>query len=495
MSVTRAGELLEQVQRVAWDLAFALPEARGVRLRSARAAAERDIHRTSPHGLGSRGLDREELGWQLRRLDTRETLPLPPAGRERLETAGVVGRALLAGWPGLAAAAGHALTAVPLDPGPRDVLVRSSLDRVSGWGAQAEPDARLRRMGELLGAVADLLAGEPRAVGAGDVEDAFRARSRILATVETAARWTSATVAMWGADRAGMASDFERLGARAHDAVTHPPGQRSGGLDDVTAVTRDDPTLAGAVARWRLATREAVDPAAAAGSSRGVQAAAADLGLVATWCAVMAGRDGVLPAAQAARVRGRCVAAGEAWSAAAAPWTAVRAGGAMREEQTLASLDLRQHLQQAALAGAVDLASTVRRAMVDVERLGHRYQAAVGVLVASEALVVPAKVLARTERPVRLETMHAARRDQWVPLPRLSPITRALVETAHTAVTATGAARAQAGATARRPGRPFPIDLVQEASGPTHQRGPVREATRAAYRQGPGTIRGPGLGR
>jgi len=134
VSVTRAGELLEQLQRVAWDLAYTLPEAREARLRSARAALERDILPTSPHGLGSRGLDREELGWQLRRLDARETVPLPPAGRERQETAGAVGAPCWpAGrpWPRLRATPGRGpfgswLAGRPgaVEPGPGQRLGR-----------------------------------------------------------------------------------------------------------------------------------------------------------------------------------------------------------------------------------------------------------------------------------------------------------------------------------------------------------------------------------
>ena len=110
-----------------------------------------------------------------------------------------------------------------------------------------------------------------------------------------------------------------------------PPGERQGRYDDVAAVELGSPTLAGVIARWKTATAAALTPEAGAASSRGVQMAAMDLGLLATSSAVLvrgAAHLAVIDQGAGDVAAAALAAAGQGWRKAAASWPPhVRSGG------------------------------------------------------------------------------------------------------------------------------------------------------------------------
>jgi len=125
MSPATAGQLLDDLQRQAWDLATVLPE---------------------------------------RRHD-----------RHMVATQNAAGH--LAGWPRLAQMGLHALRAVPLSPGEQHnlALLIPVLERVAVRPVTGPVDPHVARMADLLGAVGDLLHDEPTAFGP-DERNAFRYR-------------------------------------------------------------------------------------------------------------------------------------------------------------------------------------------------------------------------------------------------------------------------------------------------------------------------------
>src|SRR5664280_2503989 len=139
VSPATAGQLLDDLQRQAWDLAAALPQHRHERHKMA-----------TQHAAGH-----------------------------------------LAGWPRLAQMGLHALRAVPLSPGGHHhvVLLIPALERVAAHPVKGTADPRVARMADLLGAVGDLLDDEPTAFGP-DERDALALRAKILAGIETAGRST-----------------------------------------------------------------------------------------------------------------------------------------------------------------------------------------------------------------------------------------------------------------------------------------------------------------
>ena len=217
MSPASAGQLLEDLQRQAWDLATALPERRYERRREAsRSAAEH-----------------------------------------------------LAGWPRLAKAGLHALRAVPLSPGKQHhlALLIPALERLAARPVKAGPaNVRVVRMADLLGAVGDLLHDEQAAFGP-DERDALALRAKILAGIETAGRSTIGFLEQ--APRLANSGWLPALGEvdyEAHRSVMVPPGERQGRYDDIAAVELGSPTLAGVIARWKTTTAAALTPEAGVAS-------------------------------------------------------------------------------------------------------------------------------------------------------------------------------------------------------------------------------------
>lgn len=426
MSPATAGQLLDDVQRQAWDLATALPE---------------------------------------RRHD-----------RHMVATQNAAGH--LAGWPRLAQMGLHALRAVPLSPGEQHnlALLIPVLERVAVRPVKGPVDPRVARMADLLGAVGDLLRDEPTAFGP-DERDALAVRAKILAGIETAGRSTLGFL-----DHAARLSNTRWPGElgkvvyEAHRSMRVPPGERQGRYDDVAAIELGSPTLAGVVARWKTATRAALTPEAGVASSRGVQMATMDLGLLATSSAVLvrgAGHLKVIDRGAGDVAAAALAAAGEGWRKAAASWPPhVRSGGRASEDQASASLGLRDALKALMRDGAtwatpeeiatrldpsVALAD-VRRGATAAERLGYTYQDCVASLVYSEVLTIPARAVQRTEGAQPRELLAAARRGQWVPLSASQPAATNITAAAAAVVDLTRDARLAVDVTSRRPARPFPLD-------------------------------------
>jgi hypothetical protein len=428
VSPATAGQLLEDLQRQAWDLATALPERSYERRRE--------------------------------------------ASRNAVEH--------LAGWPRLAQAGLHALRAVPLTPGKQHhlALLIPALERLATRPVQAgPPNTRVVRMADLLGAVGDLLHDEPAAFGP-DERDALAVRAKILAGIETAGRSTLGFLEQAPKSVDMTSRWWAELGKvvdEAHRSMMVPPGERQGRYDDVAAVELGSPTLAGVIARWKTTTAAALTPEAGAASSRGVQMAAMDLGLLATSSAVLvrgAGHLAVIDPGAGDVAAAALVAAGQGWRKAAASWPPhVRSGGRASEDQASASVDLRNALKALTRDGAnwatpEDTAARltpstaladVRRGATAAERLGYTYQSCVSSLVYSEALTIPARAVQRTEAAQPTELFAAVRRGHWVPLPAGQPAATNLTTAAAAAVELTRDARLAVDVTSRGPAHPFAI--------------------------------------
>ena len=423
MSPATAGQLLDDLQRQAWDLATVLPERRHER-----------------HKVASQNA----------------------AGH-------------LAGWPRLAQMGLHALRAVPLSPGEQHSLafLIPVLERVAVRPVTGPVDPRVARMADLLGAVGDLLHDEPKAFGP-DERDALAVRAKILAGIETAGRSTLGFLDHAARlSRSGWPGELGKVVDEAHRSMRVSPGQRQGRYDDVAALQVGDPTLAGVIARWKTTTAAALTPEAGAASSRGVQMAAMDFRLLAMSSAVLvrgAGHLGVISQDVGTAAAVALEAAGEGWRNAAASWPPhVRAGGRAREDQATASIGLRDSLKElmrdgdkwatpediaARLDPSVALAD-VRRGATAAERLGNAYQDCVASLVYSEALTTPARAIQRTGAAQPRELLAAARRGQWVPLPASQPAATNITAVAAAAVDLTRDARLAVDVTSRGPRHPL----------------------------------------
>ena len=300
-------------------------------------------------------------------------------------------------------------------------------------------------MADLLGVAGDVLARQPAANGPQDMQDALRVRDKILASVAGAARWTGAVLAMAeppddtvraGRDRhrAGWARDLDQVLARADDGFTHHPADRAGAFDDLVAVSVEEPSLTGGLAHWcRTAEERLRTPGL---SSRAVRDVAVGLALITAMSVrarAVAEDQGISPDAAAVRVP--LAKASGTWRGPAAGWAIVRCGGAMPGLQAEAGRELRAYLTAVSAElrpgepGAcspsghgwqhVDVRAVLtilRGAMPDVTALADAYTRAAGRLVATEALVIPARVAARTQRPVPVAVVHVARRVEWVVL-------------------------------------------------------------------------------
>jgi len=372
----------------------------------------------------------------------------------------------------------HALRAVPLSPGEQHnlALLIPVLERVAVRPVTGPVDSRVARMADLLGAIGDLLHDEPTAFGP-DERDALAVRAKILAGIETAGRSTLGFLDHAARlSRSGWPGELGKVVDEAHRSMRVSPGQRQGRYDDVAALQVGDPTLAGVIARWKTATAATLTTEAGAASSRGVQMATMDFGLLATSSAVLvrgAGHLKVIDRGASDMAAAALAAAGEGWRKAAASWPPhVQSGGRASEDQASASLGLRDALKALMRDGAtwatpeqiatrwdpsVALAD-VRRGATAAERLGYTYQDCVASLVYSEVLTTPARALQRTEGAQPTELLAAARRGQWVPLPANQPAATNITAAAAAAVDLTRDARLAVDVTSRRPTRPFPLD-------------------------------------
>lgn len=196
---------------------------------------------------------------------------------------------LLSAWPGLAHACVRALDGVPLPPGEQASSVRAALASVTQLSSPAgvDPDPLVAAMSLRVGAVGDLLSGEPQAWNAGDLDAARALRSGLLAPVYAVARTTvTALDHTVGVTEARWA--FRALAAVTEPHALLPPAGRRGRYDDVAAVPVGEPSVEAAIAGWGAATtRSLVGRFTVTGT--GLQTAAGDA-LLLTAVATIANR-------------------------------------------------------------------------------------------------------------------------------------------------------------------------------------------------------------
>lgn len=357
-------ELLEEAQRLAWDLAAALPRQQVPRVRQA-------------------------------------------AGQLRAQ---------VRAWPEAATAAGHALRSVPLSPVDRVGLTVAlqAVDMVAGLrvpdrAADTDLDPRMARIGVLLGAVGDLMNGEPSAATTLEARDAAAVRDKITAVVETCASSTLgfagvATKLMTKAPSWGPA--LEAVGFELRRVSVVPPPDRAGRFDDLTAVAGADPSRGGVISRWQAVARGHLTAEAAAVSSASVGVLMDDLALVSGWAGAVVTRvgvrAGVVDAVTARDAAASLDDAGRAWSVAAQALSRVRTGGPPPLVQLETSRQLRDTLRAvftdpAGLKGGAEVAHLVgemRRLVGMTSRLAFPLETAVSTLARSEVFLIPTHALA-----------------------------------------------------------------------------------------------------
>lgn len=437
------GELLEQAQRAAWDL----------------ARARADLQPGSP---------------MVRARQTWPTL-----------------RAHLAAWPALARAGQSTLGVIAVWPTTswRRTPLQRTLER---WSDQTpsrdlrsparpdlgqEPDPGVDRITHLVAAVGDILtAARPTR----DEEDLTRVESKILAVLETTARATLTHL-----DQTGLSTNIGTILARqllhqmvdhTHEALLRPPGQRDGSYDDLAVYQPGETSLGATITRWGAEARRML--ADSRTGSSGAQRVAADAALL------LGGARTVLAAADLYALASRLPAgsatttqtAQRAWSEAARSWPPhLGVPGATDRDFLHASHELGRQIHeelrpegQWRLPNGVEsmptLAPVMRQALDTVEQVGRQYLTTTVQWTTGNRLATPARRLDRRELQERPELAQAQAAGRWV---TLGPDTRhatALVEAATTAHAAT-----QAAATAARPGsraaqHPFGTPIPQPAT-------------------------------
>ena len=404
------GELLEEAQRLAWDLSVSMPRQREFRVRVAAA----------------------EL------------------------------RAHVRAWPGLAAAARHALGALPLSPGGQvsSTLALMAVDRVAALkvpqrAAGTDPDPRMTRISVLLGAAGDLMTGEPSASEAPEVRDAMAVRDKVGSVVRTVAASTLGFaevaprlvghVQTW--EPALRAVDYE-----LRRMTVTSPMDRAGRFDDLTAIATSDQSFRGVVGRWQVAARGQLTVDAAATSSRGLAMVADDLAVISQLAAatMRAGASaGVLDPVAARDAATVLDDASRTWKVAADALSRVRSGGAAPPAQLETSKQLRDTSRAiftnpgglGKLSDVAQLAGDMRLLVGMGARLAPALDGAVSALAGSETLQVPARVALRSAaKPAPTAWLGPARRGEWVhapaTLPEVRTVVTVVVEAHHTALRA-----------------------------------------------------------
>ena len=366
------------------------------------------------------------------------------ASREQLASG------LLAGWPRLAQAALRALDAVRVEPvwlddasAVREVLRAiageksfTSQRMAGGDVAPAASERAVRAIATRLGVIADLLSGEPAARTDVDRAASVGLQANVVAVVHAVA---VTTLAALGDEREAETARWLMRGvlARSERQAVTPTVHRAGRYEDVAAISSDDRSLDGAIARWLPATL------AALGSPRRVtqtalQFAAGDaLILIATAGTVLnaAAQGGLVRDERADRARPALADAHEAWRPLVSWPGTVRLHGVRDIEQFEASRQLRQvitdnlrenrgWLPPETLSDRFDLGSLVgslRRGLHGVGNVAVAHFQTMDRLVRSPGqLWIAASAVTQTAYR-GYTTIGAACRKGWVPMPPDEP--------------------------------------------------------------------------
>lgn len=392
-------------------------------------------------------------------------------------------------WPGLAAASARSLKVLSdrlSQPGrgpTRDALtdLHRTLDRVramadapqrsgpEGTGRGVEPDARLVRIGRLVGAVGDVVGGSQ--VGhvpltADEREDLARLQARVLGVMETCARSTRGYLEEVGTGPGGVRSRravFEQLQQHISRVIAYTPGQRDGRYDDLAVYAASEDTTAAHVHRWVTAARAALTDPRCSSDSVGRVAADAALLLGGTRALLQSAAVHELVTRQSSTRPDPVVAAAQqAWVQAARSWTvSTTRAGVFDVEFQDASRALRRHVNTTLrpdgrwhvpsdVRAVPEAGRDARQVLASVDEVGRLYRDVTRKWVHGEQLVVPARRLERAALVDRPDHAAAVRTGRWVPLP---PTTGA----------AQGIERAGAEASAA-------VARAREAAGPAHHR-------------------------
>lgn len=383
----------------------------------------------------------------------------------------------LAAWPRLANAALRVLDAVHVEPVWLDdaSAVREVLRAIAGEKSLASPsvagsevapaasERAVRAIATRLGAIADMLSGERAARTEVDRAASLGLQANAVAVVHAVA---VTTLGALGDRRELETARWLMRGvlARSERHVVTLTVERAGRYEDVAAISSDDRSLDGAIARWLPAT------GAALGSPRRVtqgalQFAAGDaLILIATAGTVLnaATHAGLVPEELADRARPALVGAHEAWRPLVSWPGSVRLHGVRDVEQFEASRQLRQvitdnlrenreWLPPEALSDRFDLASlmgSLRRGMHGVANVAVAHFQAMDRLVRSPGQLWVAASAVTQSAYRGSATIEAACRKGWVPMPPGEPAGLELLANAKLALAKTTLAVAALDATA-----------------------------------------------
>ncbi len=389
----------------------------------------------------------------------------------------LVAAEFLAAWPQLATSALRVLDAVRVEPvwldeasAVREVLRAVAGDqslanhRVPGSGiVSATATPAVLTIATRLGAVADLLSRQPPAVTEVDRGALSGLQANVVSVVHAVAVTTVA--AMGDRDELRSAVWLMRgAAARSELLAIRTTADRAGRYEDVAAVSSEDPSLDGAIARWVPVTVTALTSPQRV-TQTALQFAAGDaLILIATAGMVLdaAKERGLVPAGLAHRARAALVGAHEAWRPCVSWPPAVRLHGVRDVEQFHVSRQLRQEitdnlregrawLPADALSDRFDvgaLLGSMRRGVHGVGNVAVLHFQAMDRLVRGPGqLWVAANAV--TQSAYRgYATIEAACRKGWVPMPPGEPAGGALLGDAKRALAMTTTAVAALDATA-----------------------------------------------
>lgn len=383
----------------------------------------------------------------------------------------------LAAWPRLANAALRVLDAVRVEPvwlddasAVREVLRaiagEKSLASPSVAGSEVAPAASERAVLAIatrLGVIADMLSGQPAARTEVDRPASLGLQANAVAVVHAVA---VTTLAALGDQQESETARWLMRGvlARSQRHAATPTVERAGRYEDVAAISSEDRSLDGTMARWLPAT------VAALGSPRRVtqsalQFAAGDaLIMIATAGTVLnaAIQLGLVRDDPADRTRAALVGAHEAWRPLVSWPGTVRLHGVRDVEQYEASRQLRQvitdnlrenrgWLPPDAIADRFDLASlmgTLRRGIHGLGNVALAHYQAMDRLVRSPGQLWIAASAVTQSAYRGNATIEAACRKGWVPMPPGEPAGLALLADAKKALAGTAVAVAVLDATA-----------------------------------------------